>query len=199
MSCRKKSHRATGSLEVNLTDLDETGRLHFFYHSPSSPLPVRDVLNEQGAGYKTEPYIEKCAENYCRKCNPASIRGFLKSRERYLFLFTTCRDNQSKRAGKVLVVGYIEKEHCELRPGGFYAVIGPTKLVSFDKAYNLGESASDNNPRQLPKKCDARKTGRILRRLGTGRNILRRCQAEVKRLKERLSAEERKEQARRCS
>jgi hypothetical protein len=198
MSCRKKSRRATGSLEFNLTDLDETGRLHFFYHSPSSPLPIRDVLNEQRAGYKTEPYIEKCAENYCRECIPASIRGFLKSRERYLFLFTTCRDKQSKHAGKVLVVGYIEKEHCALRPGGFYAVIGPTKLVSFDEAYNLGESASDNNPRQLPKKCDARKTCRILRRLRTGRNILHRCRAEVKRLKKRLSAEERKEQARRC-
>lgn len=198
MSCRKKSHRATDLLEVNLTDLDETGRLHFFYHSPSSPLPVRDVLNEQGEGYKTEPYIEKCAENYCCECNQRSVRGFLKSRERYLFLFTTCRDKQSKHAGKVLVVGYIEKERCELRPGGFYAVIGPMRLVSFDKAYNLGESASDNNPRQLPKKCDARKTCHILRRLKTGTSILHRCREEAEKLKKRLSAEKRKEQARRC-
>jgi hypothetical protein len=198
MSCRKKSHRTTGSLEVNLTNLDETGRLHFFYHSPSSPLPVRDVLNEQGAGCKTEPYIEKCAENYCCECNQASIRGFLKSRERYLFLFTTCRDKQSKHAGKVLVVGYIEKEHCELRPGGFYAVIGPMRLVSFDKAYSLGESGSDNNPRQLPKKCDARKTFHILRRLKKGRNILHWCRARAEKLRKELSAQETKERARRC-
>ncbi len=198
MSCCKKSHRATDSLEVNLTHLDETGRLHFFYHSPSSPLPVRDVLGEQGAGWKTEPYIEKGAENYCRECLPANIRGFLKSREKYLFLFTTCRDKQSGDVGKVLIVGYIEKERCELRPGGFYAVLGRTRLVSFAKAYTLGESSSYNNPRQMPKKCDARKTSRILRRLKKGGNILYQCRAEVKKLKKRLSAQERKERARRC-
>jgi hypothetical protein len=178
--------------------LDETGRLHFFYHSPSSRLPVRDVLNEQRKGYKTEPYIEKCAENYCCECNQRSIRGFLRRREKYLFLFTTCRDDRCKSAGKALVVGYIEKKHFEARPGGFYAVIGPTRLVSFDNGYELGQSTFDNNPRQLPKKCDARKTRCILRHLKRKRNILARCRAEVGRLKKLLPTAQRKEQARRC-
>jgi hypothetical protein len=68
MSCCRKSHRATGSRDFHLTHLDETGRLHYFYHSPSSDLPIRDVLGEQGAGRKTEPHLERNAENYCCCC-----------------------------------------------------------------------------------------------------------------------------------
>ena len=80
MRCRKKPHRATDLLDFHFTDLDETGRLHYFYHSPSSDLPIRDVLGEQGAGRKTEPYLERNAENYCRCCWQPNIVGFLKSR-----------------------------------------------------------------------------------------------------------------------
>jgi len=32
--------------------LEEKGRLQFFFHSPSSELPIRDVLNEQKKGHK---------------------------------------------------------------------------------------------------------------------------------------------------
>ena len=202
MGCCGKSRRQVNKLDPKLTDLSETGRLHFFYHSPSSAYPVRDVRNEQGHGYKTEPYIElgpdhRGAENYCFECNPMNIRGFLKGREKYLFLFTTCRNEGLKKyCGKVYIVGYIKKVCAELRPRGFYAVIGPVKLYSFDDAYRLGISASDNNPRQMKKRCDAKRTRGILHHFKGRDNILNCCRNELERLKKDLPEIIRKEQLR---
>lgn len=65
--------------EFNLLHLKEKGRLHFFYHSPLSSLPIRDVTDEQGAGCKTEPYVEHHAVNYLNRCNQMSL---LKKRSR---------------------------------------------------------------------------------------------------------------------
>jgi len=45
------------------------GMVQYFYHLPSSKLPIRDVLNEQGKGHKTEPHIEIGAENFCAECH----------------------------------------------------------------------------------------------------------------------------------
>ncbi|KKN43011.1 hypothetical protein LCGC14_0707370, partial [marine sediment metagenome] len=58
---RKKDLKATNFLFENLED---KGRLQYFFHSPSSELPIRDVLDEQKKGHKTEPHIEIGAENY---------------------------------------------------------------------------------------------------------------------------------------
>jgi hypothetical protein len=198
MVCRQKQIRKPHELVPNFSDLEEKGRLHFFYHSPSSELPVRDILNKQNEGHKTEPYIEKNAENYCCECNQANIRGFLKGGEKYLFLFTTCRNEQSKHLGKVYIVGYIEKQRYELRPGGFYAAIGPLKLFSFDDAYYLGKSGSHSNPRQLQKKLNRAKTKHILDQFEDKKDILGKCRIEVERLKKQLPVEVRREQAIRC-
>jgi hypothetical protein len=198
MPCRERRSRKHLSLIPNLSDLEERGRLHFFYHSPSSELPVRDVLDQQGEGNKTEPYIEKSAENYCEECNQANIRGFLASKERYLFLFTTCRISGSCHDGKIFVVGYIRKERFELRPRGFLAVIGPVRIFSFDDAYPLGKSSPTNNPRQLPKRLDRTRTRRILDHFEGSTNILGLCRAEVERLKKQLRGRDSKRKVRLC-
>lgn len=198
MTCHQTQIRRANALGPNLSDLEERGRLHFFYHSPSSKLPVRDVLNEQKHGHKTEPYIEKCAENYCSECNQANVRGFLKSNEKYLFLFTTCRYKRSKHQGKVYIVGYIEKKRSEFRPGGFYAAIGPLKLVSFDDAWSLGESRYNNNPRQMQKKLSVRRAQQILDHFKRRENILDQCLLAVKKLRRQLHAKERGDQTILC-
>lgn len=198
MGCARRSVRTSDDFIAKLTNLEQTGRLHFFYHSPVSSLPVRDVLNKQHHGYKTEPYIEKSAENYCCECNQASIRGFLRSSEKYLFLTTTCRNKESGYEGKICVVGYIVKrKHVPRRPG-LHAVTGDMRLYPFRDSYKLEMSASRNNPRQLPKKCDERTTGRIRNHFKRKRNILGLCRTEIENLKKRLPAVVRKEQARQC-
>ncbi len=198
MTCGQTQIRKASPLCPNFSDLDEKGRLHFFYHSPSSKLPVRDVLNKQKHGYKTEPYIEKCAENYCGECNQENIRGFLKSKEKYLFLFTTCRCKGSKHLGKVYVVGLIKKKRHELRPGGFYAAIGPLKMFSFNDAWPLGKSRYDNNPRQMQKKLSLGKTKQILEHFEGKENILDRCRIAVEKLKGELPIKAERSQAKRC-
>jgi hypothetical protein len=35
MGCKRPSFDSKGNLDINLYDLDESGRLRYFYHSPS--------------------------------------------------------------------------------------------------------------------------------------------------------------------
>ena len=191
MSCRKKSHRSDDSLEVNLTDLDETGRLHYFYHSPSSDLPVRDVLGEQHAGRKTEPHLETNAENYCCCCWQRNIVAFLKSSERYLFLFTKCARKESKHKDKRYIVGYIRKEQCIDR-GGFWAVAGKTKVYSFEDAFPLRKLSHARNARHVRRVLTKRQTECVLHSFTGKRNKLTACLEELSCLKERLRRRERR-------
>jgi len=191
MTCGRESHRATSSLDFNLTDLDETGRLHYFYHSPSSDLPIRDVLGEQGAGRKTEPHLERNAENYCCRCWQSNIVGFLKSSERYLFLFTTCASKESKHKDKRYIVGYIRKERCIDR-GGFWAVAGQTKVYSFDDAFPLRKLSHATNARHVRRVLPKKQTARVLDNFARKPNILTACLSELSGLKEKLRRWERK-------
>jgi hypothetical protein len=198
MGCKRPTPARKDDLTVNLHDLDDTGRLHYFYHSPSSDLPVRDVLNELGQDYKTEPYLEKQAENYCRRCMQPNIRGFLRSREKYLFLVTRMQKAGAKYFGTAYVVGYIEKRKTrghEWRPGGFYAVLGEAKVYSFRDAYPL---ESMINFRHRPRKVVERLTATILDHFSDGRNILNECLIELERLKGDLPESERRKQDMEC-
>lgn len=118
-----------------------------------------------------------------------NIRGFLKSGEKYLFLFTTCRNPWSYN--KRFIVGYIEKEaalFCKGHGQSWWGVQGPTKLVSFDKAYLLDRSVGGPFHEIIRRrKLDEGQTANVLAKLGRGRNILGRCKAEITRLTTRAS------------
>jgi hypothetical protein len=190
MSCRKKSRRAADSLDFHLTHLDKTGRLHYFYHSPSSDLPIRDVLGEQGAGRKTEPYLERNAENYCCCCWQPNVEAFLKSSQKYLFLFTRCARKEGKHKDKRYIVGYIRKERCIDR-GGFWAVAGKTKVYSFDDAFPLRKLSHATNARHVRSVLTKRQTRRVLDSFKGKRNKLTACLEELSGLKEKLRRRER--------
>jgi len=177
-------------------NLEERGRLQFFYHSASSSLPVRDVLNEQRHGAKTEPYIEKQAENYCTPCFQSNIVGFLKSPEKYLFLFTTCRNEQlpKKYQGKRFIVGYIIKQKAIARSGKgkhWWAVQGKTRLYCFEEAYRLGNLIGRVRIRG-PKKLDSKETARVLDHFDQRRDTSAQCLQELERLKKALRRTDRR-------
>jgi hypothetical protein len=195
MGCKPASSATKDSLIVNQHDLDETGRLQYFYHSPASDLPVRDVLNQLGRGYKTEPHLEKRAENYCSGCLQQNIKRFLQNNEKYLFLVTRCMKRESRHFGEHYVVGYIRKRRHEYRPGGFYAVIGDTKIYAFHDAYLLRQMV---NFRHHGRKVDRRTTSSMLDHFEGATNILDKCVAELELLKKRLPDEERKSQLKQC-
>lgn len=181
--------------------LEEKGRLQFFSHSCSSKLPVRDVCNEQGKGYKTEPHIEIGAENYISCCyQPNIIKPFLKSKEKYLFLFTTCSNETLKDfVGKRFIVGYIVKqrhiyfpktkdcENCKEKVrekcDGRYAVKGETKLFSFAHAYPLDKLVKKEKVRYIRcKNLSSEETKKILNHFKNGKDIRKECVEEIERL-----------------
>ena len=171
---------------IDPESLEETGRLHWFYHSPDSSLPIRDVLNRHGEGYKTEPYLEKSAENYCITCYPRNIRGFLNSNEKYLFLFTRRSDPAGDR--ERYVVGFLVKENCLLRARDdegeikqFLAVHGPIKLVSFDDAYLLKKLVATRI--RGYKRLSKKQTAELLNHFRKKKNVFNACLEKLKRLK----------------
>ena len=170
---------------------EKRGRLHFFYHSPSSELPVRDVKGEQGAGQKTEPYIEKDAENYYVCCYQNNIRAFLRStEERYLFLCTTCMNEElAGQYDKRFIVGYIEKGKCIRRAEDRVATQGPAKLYSFKDAFPLAQLRHlrhVKNFRYMKRDLTQKQTEKILHHFKGRTDIRRACLRALRRLKHEL-------------
>jgi hypothetical protein len=121
--------------KFNLTKLKEYGMLQYFYHSPSSELPIRDVRGENKKGKKTEPHIEIGAENYLEDCYQSNIKRLLHSDAKYLFLLTTCRNKEmNDYYGNQYIIGYIIKEEFgfgEADRENSVFVKGTTKLFGF--------------------------------------------------------------------
>ncbi|HDZ16839.1 MAG TPA: hypothetical protein ENH75_01020 [archaeon] len=180
---RKKDLKATNFLFENLED---KGRLQYFFHSPSSELPIRDVLDEQKKGHKTEPHIEIGAENYINKCyQPNNIVPYLKSKGKYLFLFTTCKVKGHKYFNKKCIVGYISKKEYLIIlekncTESHYAVLGDTYLFSFNNSLPISLLGYKEGIRI--KKVEKNETRTILNHFRDKSNIVRDCVKEIKRL-----------------
>jgi hypothetical protein len=175
--------------EVNLGNLKEKGMLQYFYHSPLSTLPVRDVTDCLGKGHKTEPHIEIGAENYLEDCYQNNIKRFLLSDSKYLFLLTTCRNrNLHNHYGNQYIVGYIVKEKWGAGLGkrtDSVFVKGRTKLFEFQVATPSNELFGKNLDRggiMHNLWLDEEKTGKILARLNDHAIPLQKCVQEIERL-----------------
>lgn len=169
--------------EIDRSELGGKGQLQFFYHAAGSDLPVRDIPDRG----KTEPHIEKRAENYCNECYQPNIRGFLNdSDRRYLLLFTRCRNrNLNEAYGQRHVVGYIDKEE-KLDMGDHLAVRGRTRLVSFEDAVPLADVV--DSPKYVRVKIlDGSVTEKLVSHLDEAENRLEDCLAEVQRFKDQQS------------
>jgi hypothetical protein len=168
----------------NRKGLKEKGRVQYFYHSPSSELPIRDVLNEQREGHKKEPHIEIGAENYWVGCYQSNnIRPFINNEEKYLFLMTTCRNKNLKSFyGKKFIVGYISKEAFGKNRKDTFFVKGKTALFSFKDSIPIERLGYSKFTRT--KLIDEKDTNKILKHLRKKKNILLKCVKEIKKLDE---------------
>lgn len=170
---------------VDRSTLAERGRLQFFFHSPRSTLPVRDVTNEQGYGKKTEPFLEANAENYCSNCyQKNNIIPFINSDERYLFLQTTCRNPDLPMSGERFIVGYLEKEYI-LDMGSHMAVKGPISLFRFEDAYPGADlNCKTDKPRVY--KLNTGETEAVLDHFAGREDVFQQCLEETLRLKDSI-------------
>jgi len=158
------------------------GMVQYFYHSPDSRLPIRDVLNRQGMGNKHEPHIEAGAENLLDSCYQPSIAGFARGQREYLFLITRCANpNIPQFYDKQYVVGYIHKQEVGQREGRVF-VRGDTKLFSFSDSVPVFDlfGWNFNRPRLLAfRYVDSGKTSEIMNSFSGKRNVLEECIHEI--------------------
>jgi len=165
----------------------ETGMVKYFYHSPSSSLPIRDVLGEYNDknSCKTEPHIEIGAENFLKKCYQPNIKKFIQEDKKYLFLVTTCRHKKIEQYNKQYIIGYIENEESIDRET-HVCVQGSTNIYSFSDSILVRDVFEWNNfdrPKLLHKPyVDNKKTQLILKHFKNSENIILECIEEIKRL-----------------
>jgi hypothetical protein len=169
---------------VNTEELSARGRLQYFYHCPSSVLPIRDVLNEQGTGFKTEPHIEVGGENILKSCFQPSIVSHVNCDERYLFLMTTCRNSELPQFyGIKSIVGYIDKRRFgeSVRDGKHASFVsGETHIFPFEHSIPITFLGYNRWTRvKLVNEAD---TAKILNRFAGLDNLLAECINEIKRL-----------------
>jgi hypothetical protein len=141
------------------------GMVQYFYHSPASKLPIRDVLNQHGMGNKHEPHIEAGAENLLDRCYQRNIASFAASSMEYLFLLTRCSNSHLRNHyDNQYIVGYIQKKETGKVDDRVY-VRGDTKLYSFDDAVSVTdvfESSFNRVKLMIKPYVDAQKTEQIL-------------------------------------
>jgi len=179
----KKSVIKVVEEEIPSKNLREKGRIQYFYHSPLSELPVRDVSNEQCEGHKTEPHIEIGIENYLAKCRQTNIIAHLNSDEKYLFLVTTCRNENMDEHDVPYIVGYMVKErHLVIGNEKRHAVKGETLIFPFSKSVPYYDIFPEHfAPLRL---VDGNKTEEILKRFKGKRDKTQECVEEIIRLDE---------------
>jgi len=130
------------------------GRLHYFYHSPSSKLPIRDADGENSKkneeDHVTEPHLEVEAEGFIAPCKYQNIKPFIENDdEGYLFFITTCRNKDLKEYyHNQYIVGYMKKEKILPRKGPYKrysewnCVIGEMKFYRFEDAILVNDTPS---------------------------------------------------------
>lgn len=195
MKCGTSKQKAIKSkideVKFDFSNLVEEGMIQYFYHSPSSELPIRDVLNELKKSHKTEPHIEIGAENFLNPCYQPNIKKFAKSNAKYLFLITTCRNRNkklNKLFGKQFIVGYIIKEKIFKIDNRLF-VKGKTFIYSFDDSIlvrdlfgkNFAQSENKGKTLSLNRDIfiDPQKTNKILEHFKNKTNILDKCIEEI--------------------
>jgi len=89
--------------------IQTAGVFQYFYHCRGEELPIRDVLDTQHQGHKTEPHYENLTENWCAKCAQSRIRSANKNGAEFLFLITRYFNTGSEMDGRRMVVGYLHR------------------------------------------------------------------------------------------
>ena len=199
--------RTTGDSNINTRKEHQDAQnvsavFQFFYHCKGEELPVRDVLNTNGKGHKTEPHYENLTENWCSKCMRQRIASANRLQVEYLFLLTTYNNPKHRLHGKRLVVGFLHRAQPKIweklnhgiqsgargfdpsRPEAceFFAGDAKSHFVSAENAYLL-----DNLANCRWKYFSKRKeTMRIVARLRKSPSILPELRNRVKNLAKQI-------------
>jgi hypothetical protein len=161
------------------------GSFQFFYSSREGNLPnpdiaTRDVTNSAHQGNKTEPFLERRCENWCR-CRAQMVTAAVRDAESIIckggkhFLVLTTRHPKTGGHYAVGLMEYSPTASQELRSAfrgrwrGYKPYVASrSKLVSFARAYELDSWMRSQNTRYMPGK----RYGRVKAPLPLLRKIL---------------------------
>jgi hypothetical protein len=191
------------------------GVFQYFYHCSGEALPIRDILDRQKHGHKTEPHYENLTENWCSKC----MNGRIKSANRrildYLFLTTRYWNDNHPRNGKLLVVGFLYRAKDEVwrklskprlakvdgfnpknpRDCGFFAGDEvKSYFVSADKAFVV-DGVKNGRWKYFAYEDEAKK---IIRHLEKSKNILEELRMKTKEMKTQTNRDKYEKHCKTC-
>src|SRR5258706_607744 len=88
---------------------EEYGAMNVWMHTLgwTEESPIRDILDRQGHGHKTEPHYENLTENWCSKCMNGRIKSANREEVNYLFLVTRYLNNNHRMNGNLLAIGFL--------------------------------------------------------------------------------------------
>ncbi len=83
------------------------GVLVYLNTATSTAMPVRDVLDELGKGFQSEPNYSTGTYNFIGNANSQLCNSTYKNRKRYLFFGTSYQGTSEESHGKYLIIGHM--------------------------------------------------------------------------------------------
>lgn len=186
---RKIYEESVNSIEKDHLPVDFVGQIQYYFSDKNSLLPVRDVLNTQRTGHKTEPHIEIGAENFLKKCMQSNIVKSINRGAKYLFLLTRCKNRQLKNHyNNQYIVGYLKIENVlniHSNNQDWKSLQGYTKIVTWDDSIPVLDYYTKNFDRPRIGKygtIDRIMATEFLNRFKTKENIVDALIDEIKKL-----------------
>lgn len=171
-----------------------SGFFQYYFSDRFSTLPIRDVNNTCGQGFKTEPHLEIGAENYIKKCTQSKITSAIKNHLLSMFLVTKCRNKELKEFfDKQFIVGFIRIQDIIQRTNkkgeNFFAVMGKPKIVSYKDAICVPDLYGKNLDRgDLNKKLTDEEVMSFLNHLDKKEDITPQWIEEIDRIDQQQSS-----------
>lgn len=161
---------------------ERVGKLCYYLCSEQSILPIRDILDDHGAGNKMEPNIETETYNWCRSCNQTSVRAAINNGLSHILFITKYTGKKGEYCNRYFIVGYYEIGRVAMKDERTVIQAGKTCFVPVEKAYEVtnerwskmnikGETQSLTNLRYATQKIAGDLLNEIINHLNKGNAI----------------------------
>jgi hypothetical protein len=137
ISLKNKSLNESKLIDKDHLPLNYKGQIQYYFSDKNSLLPVRDVINSQKKGFKTEPHFENGSENFLKKCMQSNIVKVINNDVKYLFLLTRCMNKKLPYYKNQYIVGFIKINnilHINKNDNKWKSVQGDIKIVNWNNA-----------------------------------------------------------------
>jgi hypothetical protein len=115
----------------------KVGKLCYHYCSERSHLPIRDVLNDHGQGFKVEPNYETVTYNQCAQCNRHSVHAAVRDGLSHILFITRYTGYSGDYTDRYFIVGYYEIGWITKVAERYAARAKKARFVPVEQAYEV--------------------------------------------------------------